>query len=232
MSVTAAWPLPRLVDALVRAGWDELHGRAGGGVRGVLHALAALLPHGSAAGQVTAPQIADGAGISERWARSCLKVLEDAGVITWVRGTIIDGRPTPSFVRIRKRALADLVNRARSTKDHRLAARASATARRVRDTLRARTVYRARKRGPDKQRNPALRAELQPTLPPSGEVTGTLKRPAPVLTDTGQAVYATVRGNKPPPAGAGRARLQQARAAMAARERGSGAAPHHQEVTP
>lgn len=216
MTATAAWPLPRLVSALAKAGWGDLHGRAGGGVRGVLRALCDLLPHGAAVGHVTAPQLADAAGLQERWTRSCLAVLEDAGVITWTRGTIIDGQPRPSLIRVSKRALAALVNTARRQADGRLAQRRSDTAHRIRTTLRARTIYRARKHGPDKQRNPPVRAELQPTLPPPGEVTGTLKRPAPVLTDTGQAIYATVRGNKAPPTGAGRARLARARAAMTA----------------
>lgn len=213
MSVTAAWPLDRLVAAIARAGWDELAGRRGGAYRGILRALADLLPHGSATGLVTSPQLADAAGISERWARHILAGLEEAGLITWTRGTIIDGKPRPSLIRVNKRALADLVRRARRDGDARLAKRAAATAQRLRDTLRTRSLYRTTQ---GKQRNPAPRAELSPTLPLKREVTGEEQPPPPPVTRT---LIGTT-----PPVGSRRAQL---RAAIAAR-----AAAEHAQQTP
>lgn len=175
MSVTAAWPLPRLVSALARAGWHELHGRRGGAYRAILRALCDLLPHGSATGHVTAPQLADAAGISERWARHILTGLEEAGLITWTRGGIIDGRPTPSLIRVSKQALADLVRRARPEHDAELARRAATTAQRLRDTLRLRTLRRSQPARSTARREPRraapVHAELSATLPPNGEVT-------------------------------------------------------------
>ena len=171
MSATAGWPLDRLVAALARAGWDVLDGRRGGGPRAVLRALTDLLPHGSATGYATAPQIADAAGLSERWTRETLTRLESAGVITWTRGTIINGRPTASIIKVSKRVLADLVNRGRKVRDSRLARRAAETSRRIQETLRMATIRprRAAKTAPAPSATP--RAALSAALPPIGEET-------------------------------------------------------------
>ena len=194
MSVTASWPLPRLVSAIARAGWDELAGRRGGGYRAVLRALADLLPERSAVGLVTAPQIADAAGITERWARHILTGLEEAGVIAWTRGTIVDGRPQPSLIKVSKKVLAALVQRSRSTKDARLAARAAETSKRIRETLRMRTLYRSQRRRPAPAASPAPRAELSATLPPFRGGSRGPEGPALPLTDTGQTVPGTQLG--------------------------------------
>lgn len=194
MSVTASWPLPRLVSAIARAGWDELAGRRGGGYRAVLRALADLLPERSAVGLVTAPQIADAAGITERWARHILTGLEEAGVIAWTRGTIVDGRPQPSLIKVSKKVLAALVHRSRSTKDARLAARAAETSKRIRETLRMRTLYRSQRRRPAQAASPAPRAELSATLPPFRGGSRGPEGPALPLTDTGQTVPGTQLG--------------------------------------
>ena len=188
MSVTASWPLPRLVSAIARAGWDELAGRRGGGYRAVLRALADLLPERSAVGLVTAPQIADAAGITERWARHILTGLEEAGVIAWTRGTIVEGRPQPSLIKVSKKVLAALVHRSRSTKDARLAARAAETSKRIRETLRQATL--ARRPAPRPVEPPApipvrsrpapARAELSAALPPNGEGPGVVTSPGSV----------------------------------------------------
>lgn len=176
MTVTAGWPLPLLVDKLAVAGWGPLAPRRAGGLRGVLNSLARLLPPGSALGEVTASQLADTAGISERWARSCLAVLEAADVITWTRGTIVDGQPTPSIIRVSKRALADLVLYARRELPKKLRARAQATADRIRETLRQRTIHRntrQRRRPswatPPAPSKPSPRAELRQPPSPYGE---------------------------------------------------------------
>ena len=210
MSVTAAWPLHRLVSAMARAGWDELAGRRGGGYRAVLRALADLLPDRSATGLVTARQIADAAGMTERWTRHILTGLEEAGVLSWTRGTIVDGRPRPGVIKVSKRVLADLVQRSRRSGDARLAKRRDETARRIRETLRTRTLHRAQpKRRADKSAAAAPRAELNATLPLQGEVTGRPKAPAPPATDTGQTIPGTQIG-QPRAVGSRSARLRSA----------------------
>ncbi len=177
MTATAGWPLPRLVAALARAGWDVLDGRKGGGPRAVLRALVDLLPHGSATGLVTAPQIAEAAGLSERWTRETLLRLEVAGMIQWTRGTIINGRPTASIIKVSKRAIADLVNRARPVRDARLARRAAETSKRIQDTLRLRTLRPRRAAEPARQATARPRPALSAALPPYGEVTGAVPAP-------------------------------------------------------
>ena len=171
MSLTAQAPLPVLLDALARAGWADLDGRAAQGVRSTLRAICALLPHGSATGLVTAPQIADAAGLSERWTRETLTRLESAGVITWTRGTIINGRPTASIIKVSKRVLADLVNRGRKVRDSRLARRAAETSRRIQETLRMATIRPRRAAKPEPAPTARPRAALSATLPPIGEET-------------------------------------------------------------
>ena len=188
MTATAGWPLDRLVKALAKSGWDVLTGRQGGGYRAVLRALADLLPATSGSGLVTAPQIADVAGLSEKWARHILTQLEAAGVIRWTRGTIIAGKPQPSLIRVSKRMLADLVNRGRKSGDARLARRAAATAKRINETLRVTSL--ARRWSPRPVDPPApvpvrsrplsVRAELSATLPPNGEGPGVVTSPGSV----------------------------------------------------
>lgn len=188
MTATAGWPLDRLVKALAKSGWDVLTGRQGGGYRAVLRALADLLPATSGSGLVTAPQIADVAGLSEKWARHILTQLEAAGVIRWTRGTIIAGKPHPSLIRVSKRALADLVNRGRRAGDDRLARRAAETARRIRETLRQATLARRPAPRPIEPPTPIPvrsrpappRAELSATLPPNGEGPGVVTSPGSV----------------------------------------------------
>ena len=188
MTATAGWPLDRLVKALAKSGWDVLTGRQGGGYRAVLRALADLLPPAPATGLVTAPQLADVSGLSEKWVRTILTNLETAGVIRWTRGTIIAGKPQPSLIRVSKRMLADLVNRGRKSGDARLARRAAATAKRINETLRVTSL--ARRWSPRPVDPPApvpvrsrplsVRAELSATLPPNGEGPGVVTSPGSV----------------------------------------------------
>lgn len=128
---TAAWPTPSLLTSLSRAGWGDLTGRSMQGVRSTLRGLADLLPHASGEGLATAQQIAETAGLSERWVRRCLHLLEDAGVIRWVRGGVAAGTPLPSWFRIDKRALVELILRARPVADAARAVRARVTRTRV-----------------------------------------------------------------------------------------------------
>lgn len=118
---SAAWPLPSLMTSLANAGWGLLDGREYQGVRTTLHALEALLPHKSASGYGTVHQIAIRGGLSERWTRRCLHVLEDMGLVQWTRGTIVDGQPQPSRFRVVKSALVHLIRIARGEITRRLA---------------------------------------------------------------------------------------------------------------
>lgn len=202
---SAGWPLDRLVSALARAGWDALDKRRAAGYRAVLRALVDLLPHGSATGTVTAHQIADTAGMSERWARDRLGWLEEAGVIVWTRGGIVAGRPTPSIVKVSKRAIADLVNRGRRAMPDRLAKRAAATSKRIRETVRTATI---RHRTKAQRRTPAPHAELSAALPPlRGRINAAAKRAGAV--DTPQQPPTTMLGRPKPAAGSRWAAVRQ-----------------------
>lgn len=161
----AGWKLPSLVDALARAGWGVLAGRQGGAARSILRALAQSLPAGSGSGLITANQLADMAGVTSRWTRSTLAVLERSGIITWTRGGIIDGRPTPSIIRVSKRAIASLVNHARRQHEGTLRGRAASFARRLADELTHRTVIRRQPTRRQPRNNPR-HAELSASLPP------------------------------------------------------------------
>lgn len=128
---TAAWPTPNLLRSLARSGWGDLAGRQWQGVRTTLTALAHALPDKSAMGETTVHQLANNAGLSERWVRRCLHVLEDAGLIKWHRGNIENGRPRPSIIRICKRTLVALITKARPAKALREALIATATKERL-----------------------------------------------------------------------------------------------------
>lgn len=111
--VNAGEPLPLLLRRAARAGWGDLAGREWQGVRSTLAALAARLPDKSGAGLITAWDISQAAGLSERWTRRCLGVLEDIGVIIWNRGGIVRGAPQPSYIRVAKSKLVELIVGAR-----------------------------------------------------------------------------------------------------------------------
>lgn len=129
---TAAWPTDSLATSLSRAGWGDLSGRSMQGIRSTLRALIDLLPHRSGEGLATAPQVADAAGLSLRWTRRCLHMLEDAGIISWTRGGVVAGKPTPGVFRVRKRVLVALIGGARPMLAAVQRARAEQTALRLR----------------------------------------------------------------------------------------------------
>ena len=112
-TLTAARPTDSLMTSLARSGWGDLSGRSMQGVRSTLRALVDLLPHRSGEGLATAAQIADAAGLSERWVRRCLHLLEDAELIRWTRGGVSAGTPLPSHFRVSKRVLVALIQGAR-----------------------------------------------------------------------------------------------------------------------
>ena len=126
-AASASWPTRDLVGSLARAGWGPLDGRPMGGCRAVLRALVDLLPYGSGEGSATVGQVADLAGLSAKWTRRCLRVLDALGIITHRVGHVTAGQPKPGHVRINKRTLAGLVRGARSRLDERRRTRAAAT---------------------------------------------------------------------------------------------------------
>lgn len=132
MTTPTAWmPTNTLTSSLARAGWGDLSGRSMQGIRSTLRALVDLLPYRSGEGFATAGQIADAAGLSERWVRRCLHLLEDAELVRWTRGGVVMGRPSPSHFRISKSVLVALIGGARPMLAAVQRARAERTARRL-----------------------------------------------------------------------------------------------------
>lgn len=107
----------QLVDALRRAGWGILRGSENRCARSLLETLAGMMRtlKTDARGYmtITAAQLADRAGYSERHVRRWLPILEDLGILSWSRGWIEDGRPQPGSMKINKNALVKFVNDAR-----------------------------------------------------------------------------------------------------------------------
>jgi len=135
---TAHWPLSSLLRSLARAGWGELQGREWQGVRSVLRAVVDSLPDRAGRGTITEPQVAQRAGLSLRWTRRCLHVLEELGIITaWTRGGVHAGRCLPSVLRISKRALCALIEAARPRREAADQQRRSETQQRVSSLLHA-----------------------------------------------------------------------------------------------
>lgn len=175
-AIAASWETPDLLGAYARAGGGGFDQSEVGAER-VLRALVDLLPHGSAAGKATAAQVADAAGMSVRWARHCLHLLEDMGLITWRRGGVIDGKPQAGWITIIKANLARLIRRSRDRASRRRAARAEATRERLQG-LHSRFVRNVRTRNPK-----SIHAELSSPLRPlrGGTRSGSRPDPAPQL---------------------------------------------------
>lgn len=111
----------QLVHALGRAEWGPLASAEFRGARVVLEALASIMwsqrRGRSATVIVTAKQIADRAAYSPRWTRTSLHRLEDAGIVVWERGGVIDGSPQPGHFKIVKSVLCDWIAAARTAHD-------------------------------------------------------------------------------------------------------------------
>ena len=107
----------QLVDALRRAGWGILRGSENRCARALLETLAGTMRtlRTDARGYmtITAAQLADRAGYSERHVRRWLPILEDLGILSWSRGWIEDGKPQPGSMKINKNSLVKFVNDAR-----------------------------------------------------------------------------------------------------------------------
>lgn len=126
----------QLVDALRRAGWGILRGSENRCARTLLETLAGTMRslRTDARGYmtITASQLADRAGYSERHVRRWLPILEDLGILSWSRGWIEDGRPQPGSMKINKSVLVDYVQDARIQYDEAvLPLRAAKTAARL-----------------------------------------------------------------------------------------------------
>lgn len=126
----------QLVDALRRAGWGILRGSENRCARSLLETLAGTMRtlKTDARGYmtITASQLADRAGYSERHVRRWLPILEDLGILSWSRGWIEEGRPQPGSMKLNKNALVKFVNDARTEYDQAvLPLRAAKTAARL-----------------------------------------------------------------------------------------------------
>lgn len=125
--VHSRWSVYQLLDKLRRLGWGPLAGAPWKGARAVLAGLASRLDYRSGTGTTTIEQVAAAAGYGLRWTRQCLTDLEDMGLITWHRGGVVYGRPTPSVFRLNKTMLVDLIAAAEVTRSAEVIAWAAAT---------------------------------------------------------------------------------------------------------
>lgn len=129
--VSSRWTCYQLIAALAHRGWGPLRE----GIPGLVHILQAIShtvdPY-TGTGYTTAPQLADAAYKSERWVRHCINQLDALGVIEWYPGGIKAGRPAPSFVKIVKSVLVDLIEVAQESHDKRILERRAAFEARVR----------------------------------------------------------------------------------------------------
>lgn len=129
--VSTRWTCYQLIVALAHRGWGPLRE----GIPGLVHILQAIShtvdPY-TGTGYTTAPQLADAAYKSERWVRHCINQLDALGVIEWYPGGIKDGRPSPSFVKIVKNVLVELIEVAQESHDARMLERRAQFEARVR----------------------------------------------------------------------------------------------------
>lgn len=129
--VSTRWTCYQLIAALAHRGWGPLRE----GIPGLVHILQAIShtvdPY-TGTGYTTAPQLADAAYKSDRWVRHCINQLDALGVIEWYPGGIKDGRPAPSFVKIVKTTLVELIEVAQESHDVRILERRAQFEARVR----------------------------------------------------------------------------------------------------
>lgn len=129
--VSSRWTCYQLIAALAHRGWGPLRE----GIPGLVHILQAIShtvdPY-TGTGYTTAPQLADAAYKSERWVRHCINQLDALGVIEWYPGGIKNGSPVPSFVKIVKTALVELIEVAQASHDARMLERRAKFEARVR----------------------------------------------------------------------------------------------------
>ena len=139
--------------------WGVLDGRENRGVRDVLR----LLCHAqhTKAVVITGRQLAKRVGLSEKWTRRCLHVLEALGIIRWTRGHIEQGRPRPGWITVRAGRLAQVVRHARDEARTERARSRAETNDRIKRTVRNHTLWPRKK-----QQTPLSdHAELSASLP-------------------------------------------------------------------
>jgi hypothetical protein len=205
MALTAGTPLNVLTDRLAKAGWGDLGHPSMRGLARVLDALASTLNPRTGAGYTTAPQLAEKSCYTERWVRRCLLLLEELDLIEWHRGGVQGGKPVPSWIRVSKAVLADLVAIARHKQGEHLAEAKRATRARL---ARLRTSYtqrpghrkkKTRSRGddPHAEVSTALlsteevpKAEGPPSAPSEEQIDD-----APASTTTAQSALARIRAD-------------------------------------
>lgn len=111
----------QLVDALRRAGWGILRGSENRCARALLETLAgtmrSLKTDSRGYMTITAAQLADRAGYSERHIRRWLPILEDLKILSWSRGWIEEGKPQPGSMKINKTTLVKYIEDARKEYD-------------------------------------------------------------------------------------------------------------------
>lgn len=146
MPLTAGTPLDVLTNRLQRADWGDLGAPPLRGLTRVLVALADALDPRSGAGKTTAQQLAGATCYTERWVRRCLTLLEELDIIEWHRGGIVNGKPTPSWVRVSKTVLVDLIHIARGKQAAERTERTTQTRMRVARLRTSYTLPRDRKR--------------------------------------------------------------------------------------
>jgi hypothetical protein len=208
MSLTAGTPLDVLTDRLGKAGWGDLGTPTLRGLARVLEALGSTLNRRSGAGYTTAPQLAEKTCYTERWVRRCLTLLEQLDLIEWHRGGVQGGKPVPSWIRVSKSVLADLVHIARRKQGERLSDERRATRSRIDDL---RTSYTQRPGRRQKKRRPhggkphaelatglllnreVPRAESAPSAPATGMKS--TNDDAPASADTAQSAMARIRAD-------------------------------------
>lgn len=117
----AAQTAYQLVDALRRAGWGVLRGSENRCARSLLETLVgtmrSLKTDRRGYMTITASQLADRAGYSERHVRRWLPILEELGLLSWSRGWIEEGKPQPGAMKLNKNVLVKYVNDARKEYD-------------------------------------------------------------------------------------------------------------------
>lgn len=113
-NIGAGAPLPLIVSELERAGWGPALAPARYRARQmILRALCDLLPERSAEALITVDAIAQRTGYTREWTSKALHKLHNAGLISWRAGGMSSGVRVPSWIRVHKRRLMDLIEPAR-----------------------------------------------------------------------------------------------------------------------
>lgn len=118
--LTSHAPLHKIVDEISRLGWGDLAGREWGAVRALFRAFVSAdgIHALTAQGKASVPELARHAGITVRWATDRLGAMQTAGLLEQDEGGFLpDGSPFPSFWRVNKQALIDMLEAAREIRD-------------------------------------------------------------------------------------------------------------------